>query len=308
MVKRLGLQEQHTSVSARPAIKEATLSQRSAISRSAVIRIAAVALIIGSVALLAYLYPRRSADGAIAAPEPSSGTAGPSGGTYQPSGPLTMPAGSKAAPAAPQAPSSDGSLAASAIEFNWPGGDCWDIFRGDQLVTHQCGSNKQALGAGTYTIKAKYAPVFTPFQVNIKNGAATRIEKGGKIVFNWPGGDCWDIFREADLVTHQCGSNQQALEAGVYTIKGKYAPVFIPFQVNIKTGAETRVEKGGVFFFNWPGADCWDILRGADLVTHQCGSNKQALGAGTYTIKGKYAAVFEPFQIKVVDGAQVKAP
>ena len=61
--------------------------------------------------------------------------------------------------------------------FKWPGGDCWDIFRGAQLVTHQCGANEQALEAGAYTIKGKFAPVFTPFQVEIKNGASTRIEK-----------------------------------------------------------------------------------------------------------------------------------
>jgi len=44
------------------------------------------------------------------------------------------------------------------------------------------------------------------------------------------------------------------------------------------------------------------------LVTHQCRAQKQALGAGTYTIKGKYAPAFNPFTIKVTDGAQVKAP
>ena len=300
MVRRLGLQEQRPTVSPAPATTSGAPALGSATSRSWLIW-AAVAVIIGGAGLAVYFSPQRSTPGTIAAPASSTGGATPAG-VSQPSGPLDAPAASQPAPA------SDGGLVASGIEFNWPGGDCWDIFRGEQLVTHQCGSGKQALAAGTYTIKGKYAPVFTPFQVNIKSGAATRIEKGGTFLFNWPGGDCWDIFREAELVTHQCGSSQQALEAGVYTIKGKYAPVFSPFQVTIKNGAPTRIEKGGIFFFNWPGNDCWDILRGAQLVTHQCGSNKQALEAGTYTIKGKYAPVFEPFQIKVADGSQVKAP
>jgi len=66
---------------------------------------------------------------------------------------------------------------------------------------------------------------------------------------------------------------------------------------------------GGVFEFAWPGNDCWDIFRGAELVTFQCGAKKQALGAGRYTIKGRSAPVFEAFEIEVVDGAQlVKAP
>ena len=65
---------------------------------------------------------------------------------------------------------SDNGTTSSVIEFNWPGGDCWDIFRGDQLVTYQCGAGKQALQAGNYTIKAKHAPVFIPFEVAIKTG------------------------------------------------------------------------------------------------------------------------------------------
>ena len=81
-----------------------------------------------------------------------------------------------------------------------------------------------------------------------------------------------------------------------------------PFDVTVKPGTPTQIALGGVMELAWPGNDCWDIFRGAELVTHQCGSNKQALGAGTYTIKGKYSSVFEPFQIKISDGAQVKAP
>ena len=296
MVKRLGLQEQRTSTPTPPSTRGETLGHGSAVPRAWLFWAALIAVVIGGVGLVVYFNSQRSATGTVVTPEPSTATGVPSAGAPQTSEP-------QAAPAA-----SNGGFSASAIEFKWPGGDCWDIFRGEQLVTYQCGTNKQALAAGTYTIKAKFAPVFTPFQVTIKSGAATLIEKGGKFVFKWPGGDCWDIFRGAQLVIHQCGANEQALEAGAYTIKAKFASVFTPFQVEIKNGASTRIEKGGIFIFNWPGSDCWDILRGAQLVTHQCGSNQQALEAGTYTIKGKFAPVFDAFQIKVADGSQVKAP
>jgi hypothetical protein len=254
----------------------------------------AVVVIIGVGALM-YFNPQRSSTGTTA-PELSTDSGDPPAGVSPTSGLKATPAGS------------DEGFAASAVQFVWPGGDCWDIFRGEQLVTFNCGSTKQALAAGTYTIKPKHAPVFTPFQVEIKTGAATRIEKGGTFIFKWPGGDCWDIFRGSEEVTHHCGSNKQALEAGHYTIKPKAVAAFAPFEIDIKNGAPTQVQKGGTFVFNWPGGDCWDILRGTELVTHHCGSDKQALEAGTYLIKAKHAPVFEPFRIKVTDGAQVKAP
>jgi hypothetical protein len=126
--------------------------------------------------------------------------------------------------------------------------------------------------------------------------------------FMWPGDDCWDIFRGKQLVTFQCGAKKQALQAGTYTIKGKFAPVFMPFDVTIKSGSTTRINMGGILDFNWTGDDCWDIFRGEQFVTFQCGAKKQALQAGSYTIKGKFAAVFMPINIKVADGAEVKAP
>jgi hypothetical protein len=63
---------------------------------------------------------------------------------------------------------------------------------------------------------------------------------------------------------------------------------------------------GGVFEFAWPGDDCWNVFRGAELVTFQCGAKKQALGAGRYIIKGRNAPVFDPFEITVADGGIVK--
>jgi hypothetical protein len=84
--------------------------------------------------------------------------------------------------------------------------------------------------------------------------------------------------------------------------------VFLPFEIEIKDRAVTRIRAGGVFTYNWKGNDCWDIVRGDEVVTYECGAKKQALGAGTYTIKGRSAPLFEPFQIKMTDGAEVVAP
>jgi hypothetical protein len=166
----------------------------------------------------------------------------------------------------------------------------------------------QALEAGTYTIKARGSAHFLPFDVQIGAGTPTRLAKGGVVQFDWPGGDCWDIFRGAEALTYQCGTAKQALSAGRYTIKSRGAPLFSPFDVEIKDVSSTRVAKGGVFQFNWPGADCWDIFRGAQAVTYQCGTAKQALAAGRYTIKSRGAPLFKPFDVTIRDGATTTAP
>ena len=227
MVRRLGLKEQRPGPSM-PSTKGETPAQGSSTPRIRLLWAAATSVIIGGAALLVYFYPERSPTETIALAEPSTGMEAPSADAPQTSG-------VEAAPTA-----SAGGFAASALEFKWPGGDCWDILRGERLVTYHCGAGKQALAAGTYTIKAKFAPVFTPFQVSIKSGAATRIEKGGTFIFKWPGGDCWDIFRGAQLVTHHCGASQQALEAGAYTIKAKFAPVFDAFQIKVADGSQVK--------------------------------------------------------------------
>ncbi len=170
MVKRLGLQEQQPRCFNAAIDRAGGAWPGSAIPRAWLLWAAAIAVIIGGVGLLVYFNPQRSATGTIARRSHPPHRS-PFRWRVSTSEPQTAPA------------ASDGGFAASGLEFNWPGGDCWDIFRGEQLVTYQCGANKQALGAGTYTIKGKYAPVFTPFQVNIKSGAATRIEKGGVVRF-----------------------------------------------------------------------------------------------------------------------------
>jgi TIR domain-containing protein len=44
-------------------------------------------------------------------------------------------------------------IAIGTLEFNWAGEDSWDVYQAEQLVASHWGSAKQALQAGTYTIK-----------------------------------------------------------------------------------------------------------------------------------------------------------
>jgi TIR domain-containing protein len=302
MVRRLGLSARNTtdSPSSRSGSNNAPVDVSAQPARFSWgrLRIAAViVLIVGAGGAL--IYPmigdrdKRAAEIALSSEGVKEATAIPPAGS---SGTTPLPT---------SAPTTGGGLAASGIEFLWPGNDCWDIFRGTELVNFQCGAKSQALGAGRYTIKGKSAPVFVPFEINVQTGKPIRISQGGVFELAWPGNDCWDIFRGSELVTFQCGAKKQALGAGRYIIKGKSAPVFAPVTVDIKDGSLTRLAMGGVFEFAWPGNDCWDVFRGSEFVTFQCGANRQALGAGRYTIKGKSAPVFDPFDITVADGRTV---
>ena len=125
------------------------------------------------------------------------------------------------------------------LDFNWPGDDSWDIYRGEQLIASHYGHATQALQADTYIIKPKSNPVFNPFDVSIKSGSATKTELGGVLDFNWPGDDSWDICRGEQLVASHYGHATQALQAGTYTIKPKSNPVFMPINIEIKDGRKT---------------------------------------------------------------------
>jgi hypothetical protein len=301
MVRRLGLGVPDTSDSASSRSGSKTVRPDvpagPAWLSSGRLQIAAVVVLLAGVAG-ALIYPRiRDRDkqvGEIAvSPQASKEASLPPLGS---SGTTPLPT--------PASPTGD-ALAASGIEFLWPGDDCWDIFRGAELVTSQCGAAKQALSAGHYIIKGKFAPVFVPFELTIQPGKPARVSQGGVFEFAWPGDDCWDVFRGSEFVTSQCGARKQALGAGRYIIKGKFAPLFVPVSVDVKDGSLTRLAIGGVFDFAWPGNDCWDVFRGSEFVTSQCGAGKQALGAGRYIIKGKFAPVFDPFEITVIDGGTV---
>ena len=252
MVKRLGLGDQRAAVSAHASTTAEGHHKLSAgpgpFNRSRLLAaVAATAITAGLAGLLFYSKgdnqkavrqpaERPPAEITESAQQSTSAAASPTSSPAPRFSDIAKPTSSEAA-----ASSSGDGLASNGLEFLWPGDDCWDIFRGKQFVTFQCGAKKQPLQAGSYTVKGKFAPVFMPFEVTIKSGSSTRIDMGGIFDFNWAGDDCWDIFRGEQFVTFQCGAKKQALQAGTYTIKGKFAPVFMPFEVAIKSGSSTRI-------------------------------------------------------------------
>jgi hypothetical protein len=133
--------------------------------------------------------------------------------------------------------------------------------------------------------------------------------KAGTFEFKWPGGDCWAIYRGEERISSSCGSGKQALQAGTYTVKPSGSGVFIPFSIVVKPGSVMTADAmGGIFEFKWPGGDCWAIYRGEERVSSSCGSGKQVLQAGTYTVKPSGSGVFEPFKIQVTKGETVTVP
>lgn len=186
-----------------------------------------------------------------------------------------------------------------ALKVIWPGSDCWTIFRGKDEVTTLCGTAEQLLEVGEYTVKPSFAGAFEPFNVTVKFDETTEVERSGLLDFHWPTYDCWKIFKGTKEIASPCGSVKQSLEVGTYTIKPYNQPLFEPFDVTINVGQTTTVQQGGVLEFTWPGNDCWTIYRGKQSVINFCGTAKQALGVGTYTIQPDHFPVFKPFDVKV---------
>ena len=70
----------------------------------------------------------------------------------------------------------------------------------------------------------------------------------GTFEFKWPGGDCWAVYRGEEKVAGSCGGGKQALQAGIYTVKGNPFAVFSPFSVVVKPNAVTTVDANGGLF------------------------------------------------------------
>ena len=69
-----------------------------------------------------------------------------------------------------------GGIGFGTFDFDWPGGDFWDIYRGEQLVVSNLrGHATQALQAGTYTIKPKFNAAFLLFDIQITDGKTTKV-------------------------------------------------------------------------------------------------------------------------------------
>jgi hypothetical protein len=109
--------------------------------------------------------------------------------------------------------------------FNWSDKSInWNVYRGDVAVKTQYKSKrgKLALEAGTYTIKPWDGGVFKPFEITIRKGETTTVNKGGFLKFNWSDKNInWNVYRGDAAVKTQYKSKRGklALEAGTYTIK-----------------------------------------------------------------------------------------
>ena len=269
-------------------------------------RLAAIA-VVGALGLGGYaLWQASNGSGpSPTSPAERGGSSIPDG---SPGGSVATPSGGSpaATPIVTRSASAAGGGTGGVFEFSWPGRDCWNIYHADQEVAFGCGAGKQALAPGTYSIRPRSASTFQPFDVSIEAGFTTKVELGGLLDFKWRGGDCWNVLRDGKEVVFGCGAGKKGLGPGNYVVQGRSNPIFLPFAVSIKTGATTTVDIGGVFEFTWPGPDCWNVYRGNQEVISGCGAGKQALGAGTYTIRPRSKPVFPPFEITIQEGATVK--
>jgi hypothetical protein len=156
----------------------------------------------------------------------------------------TEPA-SPASQSEPQATPTDASevgFKTGVFEFKWPGNDLWSIYRGEEKIVDHSGSDKQALQAGTYTVKPYRSAVFLPFRVTVKPNVVTSTDaEGGIFEFKWPGNDSWAIYRGEEKVVDHSGSDKQALQSGTYIVKPSSSATFMPFKIQVKKGQTTTV-------------------------------------------------------------------
>ena len=131
-------------------------------------------------------------------------------------------------------------------------------------------------------------------------------ERGELLVFEWPGNDCWGIYIGDRLLRTRCGSSEQALEAGTYTVRSENddGPLFEDFEVTIQKGLRTTVEIAGILDFPWPGHDLWSVYRGNQQVEIKLSSSEVALEAGTYTVRSENddGPLFEDFEVTIQKG------
>ena len=127
------------------------------------------------------------------------------------------------------------------FQFDWSGGDCWEIHRGSEYVDFHCGDDKQALDPGRYLIKPRSHPYFASFRVEVQAGMVTTVTRGGLLELEMGGNDCWEIYRGSEYIDFHCGDDKQALDPGQYLIKPRSQPVFSPFRVTIREGQVTQV-------------------------------------------------------------------
>lgn len=190
---------------------------------------------------------------------------------------------------------------AGTLDFKWADNDCWGIYRGADEVTSYCGSAAQLLEVGEYTVKPSHGNAFEPMTVAIEAGKTATIEPGGQFDFKWAGNECWTAYRDQKEIRSGCGSDAVALMPGAYLIKPS-GDVLEPFEITIEAGKTTTVEfPSGTLDFQWPGDECWSVMRQNNAVSSGCGSAQIVLTPGTYRVE-TMNNVFAPFDVAIEAG------
>ena len=190
---------------------------------------------------------------------------------------------------------------AGTLDFKWADNDCWGIYRGADEVTSFCGSASQVLEVGEYTVKPSHGNAFEPITVAIEAGKTTTLEPGGRFEFKWAGDECWTAYRDKQEIRSGCGSEAVALMSGAYLIKPS-GDVLEPFEITIEAGKTTTVERpSGTLDVQWPGDECWNVMRQNDAVSSGCGSAQIVLTPGTYRVE-TMNNVFVPFDVAIEAG------
>ncbi len=134
-------------------------------------------------------------------------------------------------------PSQDGE---SGLEFQWPGGDLWTLFRGEQKMGLHSGSHTRVLSPGRYRI-APNEPIFDPIEFSLDAGKKTLLAPpAGTFEFQWPGGDLWTLFRGEQKMGLHSGSHTRVLSPGRYRIAPR-EPVFSPVEFTVTAGSRAVV-------------------------------------------------------------------
>ncbi len=159
------------------------------------------------------------------------------------------------------------------FRFEWAGSECWTVYRDKEEVRNGCGSDTLSLIPGTYLVKPS-GKVLEPFEITIEAGKTTTVERpSGTFDFQWPGNECWSVYRKNETIGDGCGSAQLILTPGTYRIE-TMQNVFAPFDIAIEAGKTATVKKAtGQLEVKWENDSCWTLQRQQDDVISSCGND-----------------------------------
>lgn len=159
------------------------------------------------------------------------------------------------------------------FEFEWAGSECWTVYRDKKEVRNGCGSDVVALVPGTYLVKPS-GKVLEPFEITIEAGKTTTVKRpSGTFDFQWPGDECWSVYRRNESIGDGCGSVQLVLTPGTYRVE-TMQNVFAPFEIAIEAGKTLSIKKTvGNIEIKWEYNSCWTLQRQQDDIMTSCGND-----------------------------------